>query len=64
MPRHQSPEDVREGIVRGGVTIKLPSCVLCELPPQILYVLLSVQLKVPLDFCTRTLSEVNETGRM
>ena len=38
----QSAEDVREGIVRGCVTI--------ELPPQILFVLLSVQLKLPPSF--------------
>ncbi len=33
--------------MRGGVTIKLPLGVLCVLPPQIVFVLLSVQLKLP-----------------
>lgn len=29
----QSPEDVREGVVRGCVPIELPAGVLCVLPP-------------------------------
>ena len=30
-----------------GVTIKLPPGVLCVLPPQVVFVLLSIQLKLP-----------------
>ena len=49
----QSPEDVREGVVRGCVPIELPAVVLCVLPPQIVFVLLNVQLKLPLGFIPR-----------
>lgn len=49
----QSSEDVREGVVRGCVPIELPAGVLCVLPPQIVFVLLSLQLKLPLGFIPR-----------
>ena len=43
--RCDSPEDVRDGVVRGCVTIKLP--------PQILIVLLNAQLTLPPGFIPR-----------